>query len=44
MEILFPVSFVMVVLGVTLLLTFLVIQPPLFRASRFRPGDALRYQ
>jgi putative ABC transport system permease protein len=44
MDALFPVNFVIVVLAVTVVLTLLIIQPPLHRAARFRPGDALRYQ
>jgi putative ABC transport system permease protein len=44
MDVLFPVNFVLVVLFVTIVLTVLIIQPPLHRAARFRPGDALRYQ
>ncbi len=34
-----PWAFVVTVLG-----TMLVIQPPIWRATRFKPGDALRYQ
>ena len=44
MDLLFPLNFVLVVLIVTVVLTLIVIQPPLFRAAKFRPGDALRYQ
>ncbi|MGA1866102.1 MAG: FtsX-like permease family protein, partial [Thermoplasmatota archaeon] len=44
MDVLFPVTFVVIALGVTVVLTLLIIQFPLHRAARFRPGDALRYQ
>jgi len=44
MEVLFPVSFVIIAILVTVVLTLIVIQLPLHRAARFRPGDALRYQ
>jgi putative ABC transport system permease protein len=44
MDVLFPVNFVLIVLTVTIVLTVIIIQPPLHRAARFRPGDALRYQ
>ncbi|MGA1873851.1 MAG: ABC transporter permease [Thermoplasmatota archaeon] len=44
MDVLFPVTFVMIALGVTVALTLVIIQFPLHRAARFRPGDALRYQ
>ncbi len=44
MDLLFPVNFVIIVLAVTIILTLVVIQPPLFRATHFKPGDALRYQ
>lgn len=41
---LFPAIFVVVSLVVTVAVTLIVIQPPLFRAVHFRPGDALRYE
>jgi ABC-type antimicrobial peptide transport system permease subunit len=34
-----PIAFVL-----TLVLASLVVMPPLRRAARFRPGDALRYE
>jgi putative ABC transport system permease protein len=40
----FPSSFVLLSLFATLVMTILVIQPPLWRAGRFKPGEALRYQ
>jgi putative ABC transport system permease protein len=40
----FPISFVFVSLFVTLAMTVLIIQFPLWRAGRFKPGEALRYQ
>lgn len=43
-DLLFPIKFVVIAIVVTLILTTVIIQPPLFRAARFRPGDALRYQ
>lgn len=44
MDLLFPMKFVLIALGMTVLLTILIVQPPLFRAARFKPGEALRYQ
>jgi ABC-type antimicrobial peptide transport system permease subunit len=44
MDLLFPVSFVMIAVLVTLVMTLIIIQLPLRRAARFKPGDALRYQ
>ncbi|MBN1389497.1 MAG: ABC transporter permease [Candidatus Thermoplasmatota archaeon] len=44
MDVLFPMSYVLIALTVTIVLTLVIIQPPLHRAARFRPGDALRYQ
>lgn len=40
----FPLKFVLMSLGVTVAVTALIIQPPLWRVGRFRPGEALRYQ
>ncbi len=44
MDLLFPVKFVMIALAMTVVLTIIIIQPPLIRAARFKPGEALRYQ
>ena len=44
LDFLYPVQFVVIALVITVLTTLIVIQPPLFRASRLRPGDALRYE
>ena len=44
MELLYPMKFILITLSITLVLTLVVIQMPLRRAVRFRPGDALRYQ
>ncbi|MFW3145777.1 MAG: FtsX-like permease family protein [Thermoplasmatota archaeon] len=44
MDLLFPLRFILIALVMTLVITLVVIQLPLFRAVRFRPGDALRYQ
>ncbi len=41
---LFPIQFVLVALVITMLITILIIQPPLFRATHLKPGDALRYE
>ncbi|MBN1538696.1 MAG: ABC transporter permease [Candidatus Thermoplasmatota archaeon] len=40
----FPLPFVLISLAITVIISALIIQPPLFRAGRFRPGEALRYQ
>jgi ABC-type lipoprotein release transport system permease subunit len=40
----YPLPFVLASLFATLLVTVLIIQPPLWKAGHFRPGDALRYQ
>jgi len=40
----FPIRIIFIAGAVTLVLSLSVIQPPLFRAVRFKPGDALRYQ
>jgi ABC-type lipoprotein release transport system permease subunit len=40
----FPLPFVIASLIVTLAITVMIIQPPLWRAGHFRPGEALRYQ
>jgi ABC-type lipoprotein release transport system permease subunit len=44
MDIIYPFNFIAIALIVTLVITIAVIQLPLYRAARFRPGDALRYQ
>jgi putative ABC transport system permease protein len=41
---LFPPVFVVIALGITVVLTVIVIQPPLWRATHFKPGEALRYE
>ncbi|MFW3147044.1 MAG: FtsX-like permease family protein [Thermoplasmatota archaeon] len=40
----FPVHVVLIAGIMTLVLTVVVIQPPLWRATQLRPGDALRYE
>jgi len=44
MDLLYPAQFMLVALILTVILTIAIMQPPLMRASRFRPGEALRYQ
>ena len=39
----FPPVNVVIALAGTILLALLLMAPPLRRAARFRPGDALRY-
>jgi putative ABC transport system permease protein len=43
-DMVFPVRILFIAGIVTLALTVIVMQPPLLRASRLRPGDALRYE
>jgi putative ABC transport system permease protein len=40
----FPVEYIFVSLILTLVMTLLVIQPSLWRATHLKPGDALRYE
>lgn len=40
----FPVEYVLISLILTLVMTLLVIQPSLWRATHLKPGDALRYE
>lgn len=40
----FPVEYVFISLILTLVMTLLVIQPSLWRATHLKPGDALRYE
>ncbi len=40
----FPAKYTLLVLLITVAMTLLIIQVPLKRASRMKPGDALRYQ
>jgi putative ABC transport system permease protein len=40
----FPVEYVFVSLILTLVMTLMVIQPSLWRATHLKPGDALRYE
>jgi putative ABC transport system permease protein len=44
MTYLFPFDYVIIALLVTAAVSIVVIQPPLWRATHFKPGDALRYQ
>ena len=44
MDLLFPIQFVLVAMFMTVILTLAIMQPPLIRAARFKPGEALRYQ
>lgn len=41
---LFPMQFVLIALIITIVGTLIVIQPPLWRATHLKPGDALRYE
>jgi len=41
---LYPVVNIPIVLVITVLVALLIIQPPLWRATHIKPGDALRYQ
>ncbi|MGA1848007.1 MAG: FtsX-like permease family protein [Thermoplasmatota archaeon] len=43
-DFLFPLLNLPIVLVITLAVGLLIIQPPLFRATHIRPGDAIRYQ
>lgn len=43
-DILYPMKFIGISLLVTMIGSFIIIQVPVWRASRMRPGDALRYQ
>jgi putative ABC transport system permease protein len=40
----FPVEILFIAGLITMVLTMIVIQPPLFRAIHLKPGDALRYE
>jgi putative ABC transport system permease protein len=40
----FPVEYILISLVLTLVMTMVVIQPSLWRATRLKPGDALRYE
>jgi putative ABC transport system permease protein len=40
----FPIEYVFVSLILTLIMTLVVIQPSLWRATHMKPGDALRYE
>ena len=44
MTFVFPFQFVLIALVITTVATLIVIQPPLWRATHFKPGDALRYE
>ncbi len=44
MDFLYPPQFILISMIVTLVVTVIVIQPPLWRATHFKPGEALRYQ
>jgi len=40
----FPLIYIPASLAIALLGTIMIIQTPLLRATRLKPGDALRYQ
>jgi ABC-type antimicrobial peptide transport system permease subunit len=42
--IVFPLKFVAISLVLVLVAAFVIAQFPILRATRMRPGDALRYQ
>jgi putative ABC transport system permease protein len=44
MAFIFPVEYIVVSLVLTLVMTLVVIQPSLWRATHLKPGDALRYE
>lgn len=44
MTFLFPIEYVFISLILTLIMTLIVIQPSLWRATHLKPGDALRYE
>ncbi len=44
MPFLFPMEYLLISLVLTLLMTLIVIQPSLWRATHLKPGDALRYE
>ncbi|UCE74437.1 MAG: FtsX-like permease family protein [Methanomassiliicoccales archaeon] len=44
MAFLYPMEYVFISLILTLIMTLIVIQPSLWRASHLKPGDALRYE
>jgi putative ABC transport system permease protein len=44
MAFIFPMEYVLISLVLTLIMTLVVIQPSLWRATHLKPGDALRYQ
>ncbi len=41
---LFPARYTLISLGITIILSLIIIQLPLRRATNFKPGEALRYQ
>jgi putative ABC transport system permease protein len=43
-DLVFPVRILFIAGLVTLVMTVIVIQPPLWKATRMRPGEALRYE
>jgi putative ABC transport system permease protein len=44
MAFIFPTEYILISLVLTLIMTLVVIQPSLWRATHLKPGDALRYQ
>jgi putative ABC transport system permease protein len=44
MAFLFPMEYVIISLVLTMVMTLVVIQPSLWRATHLKPGDALRYE
>jgi ABC-type lipoprotein release transport system permease subunit len=44
MAFIFPTEYVVISLVLTLIMTLVVIQPSLWRATHLKPGDALRYE
>jgi putative ABC transport system permease protein len=44
MAFIFPTEYILISLVLTLIMTLVVIQPALWRATHLKPGDALRYE
>ncbi|UCH87884.1 MAG: FtsX-like permease family protein [Thermoplasmata archaeon] len=44
MTYIFPMNYILISLVLTVIISLVVIQPPLWRATHFKPGDALRYE
>jgi ABC-type antimicrobial peptide transport system permease subunit len=43
-DMVFPIRILFIAGIVTLVLTIIVVQPPIWKATHLRPGDALRYE